>query len=74
MCSMLMPHGVSKRWFGEVTKSVKPLTGVRIDHHWNVTEVCTVKTDELVAAFRAGKHAVEFCKLNSLIVQTGLAC
>ena len=73
MRSMLMPEGVSKRWFGEVSKPVPKSTDVRIDFHCNVTEICTIDSDELIATFRAGKHAVEFCKLNSLTVANGLA-
>jgi len=68
---MKIPPGVSKRWFGETSKPVSPGTRVRIDHHWNVTEICTIESDDLVAAFRAGKHAIEFCKLNSLAVEIG---
>ena len=73
MRSMLMPQGVSKRWFGEVSTPVPKSTDVRIDFHWNVTEICTIDSDELIATFRAGKHAVEFCNLNSLKVKTELA-
>lgn len=73
MLSMRMPDGVSKRWFGEVSKMVPAGSLVRIDCHWNVSEVCTVKHDDLVAAFRSGRHAFEFCELNSLQIDPGLA-
>lgn len=66
MRTMQMPDGVSNRWPGEVSKVVPAGTKVRVDQHWNVVEVCEVDSDDLVAAFTAGKHALEFCRLNRL--------
>ena len=63
---MKIPTSVSKRWFGEVCKQVPTGTSVRIDRHWNFSEICTSDSYDLVATFQAEKHAVEFCQLNSL--------
>jgi len=73
MRTMKMPKGVSRRWTGEIAKVVPAKTKVRVDQHWDFTEVCCVAPDDLVAAFRAKKHAVEFCRMNRLEITCRIA-
>lgn len=52
---------------------VHPGSHFRVNSHWNVTEICTLGSDDLVASFRAEKHAIEFCQIYKLVISIG-AC
>lgn len=66
---MKLPKNLNKRYFGFVDYSVKPKTKVQIWQFWDCTEVNLLTgSPTRVACFKSYKHAIEFCKLNNLVI------
>lgn len=68
---MNMPKNAKGRWWGEIFKNADVGDHVIIAQFWDCTEVLLKDREgkhPMIACFRSMKHALEFCKINKLVV------
>lgn len=66
---LIMPENISNRWWAEI--SIYPKKGERVivSREKFCSVICRSNTRNTeIGAFRSFKHALEFCRLNELMV------